>query len=197
MVVRPGSAQRGHYLLLSHRILVLAHLDLADESRDGQPDTAGAFRDRPTPVDVQEHRLFDLLLEMRDKSGEYGEVLLLIEELRYAVAVRGAEVPRRCADRSWCVPTRRDVSMVPALDDQQHLTITKVMDLVVRLADMSEHHKSVGLFIDQDRIVRRDQLAGVIADQRAPRVLPDQPAYDVGIVLSVKRVVAHGRHAGA
>lgn len=71
----------------------MTHLDLADESRYFETDTNCSVGDGTTPIQIQEHRLIHVLLEMRHESGQRGKVLLLIEDLWNAVAVNDAEVP--------------------------------------------------------------------------------------------------------
>jgi hypothetical protein len=61
---------------------------------------------RATPVQVQQHGFVDVALEVGDKSSEHGESLLLVQDLRYAVAVRDAEVPRWRSYGTRRVPTR-------------------------------------------------------------------------------------------
>jgi hypothetical protein len=47
---------------------------------------------------------------------------------------------------------------------------------------MSEDSQSLGLVVEQSRIVRSDQLAIVAADPESPRVLADQPTDHLGIL---------------
>src|SRR5580658_7405556 len=102
----PWRAQGRHHLTLGDRVLVLAHFDLAYESRDRQANTHRPFCQRTTPVRVQQHRVFDVTLEVSNKSREHCEVLLLTQDLWHAIAVRHAEVPRWRPDCSWRIPTR-------------------------------------------------------------------------------------------
>ena len=64
-----------------------------------------------------------------------------------------------------------------ALDDQENLAIPESMDHLVGTADMGEDRQILGLVVEQNRVVRGDQLAVVVADQDSPRVFADQLAY--------------------
>jgi hypothetical protein len=81
---------------------------------------------------------------------------------------------------------------VAALHDQQDLPVPESVDPLVGPADVGHDRQAVGLLVQQDRIVRRDQFAGVAAHQCRPRVIPDQVPDDVGVVAEVVGVGAHG-----
>jgi hypothetical protein len=73
-----------------------------------------------------------------------------------------------------------DMYPLRPLDDEQDLSVFQSVNHGVRPTDMGDDRQSLGLVIEQDRIVRGDQLAVVVADQNSPRVLADQPSDDVG-----------------
>ena len=79
-----------------------------------------------------------------------------------------------------------------SLDDQEYLAFTKIVNQFIRPADVRDDGQSLGLLVKQDRVVRRDELGAVIADQYRPRVLADQLADHVRVSVGVSRVVAQG-----
>jgi hypothetical protein len=60
-----------------------------------------------------------------------------------------------------------------ALHDQQNLLIPESMDRLVGPTDMGEDREILGLLVEQDRVVRGDQLGARAADQDPPGVLSD------------------------
>jgi hypothetical protein len=79
---------------------------------------------------------------------------------------------------------------VRARDDQQHLAVAEVMDLLVWPADVGEDRELITR-VEQDRLVRGDELAVALRDDRRPRVLLDQRPDDRLIRDRVLGVVPH------
>ena len=156
----------------------------------GSADADGAGRDLVRDLALEVHGLLDVLLEVGDEPGERRDVVLEAQDLRHAVAVGDAEVPRGRANRAGRVPARRHVA-VRAGDDQQHLTVPEPVDLLVGPADVGDDRELLGGLVEQDRVVRGDELTGVLGDDRRPRVLGDQPPDDRLVRDRVLRVVAH------
>ena len=129
ILIGPGARQGCHHLALRDRILVLAHLDFADKPRDRQPETHRPQGHWSSPVPVEEHRPIDVAFESIDQPGQHPERLVRIEELRHAVAVNRAEVPRGSSYSSGRIQPG-DV-VVAALNDQQNLLVTEPMDHLV------------------------------------------------------------------
>ncbi len=78
-----------------------------------------------------------------------------------------------------------------SLHNEQDLALAKVVDLLVRTANVAEHCELLGLVVEHDRIVRRHEVVVESADEDGPRALADQLSNDVRIVRRVMRVVAH------
>ena len=77
------------------------------------------------------------------------------------------------------------------LDDQHDLAVAESMVHLVGPTYVSEDGQTLGLVIEQDRVVRGDEPAVVAADQDAPGVLADQPPDDLGVVREMVRIVPH------
>src|ERR1700722_10403651 len=120
MTIWPRATERLEHLPPRLRVLVLAHLLLADEAGNRDPDADGSLGELCAELLIEEQRLVDMLLEVLDEACQHPKILIGIEHLRSPVTVCDAEVPgwRGCALRA--VPTRRDVS-VRTGDDHQHL----------------------------------------------------------------------------
>ena len=102
MGVRPVAAELGQHLPPALLVLVLAHLDLADEALDGQPQPDRARGQPRAHRGVQRHGRLHVALEVVHQPRQHAQVLVGLQDLRRAVAVGDAEVPggRRACRRS-------------------------------------------------------------------------------------------------
>ena len=82
----------------------MAELHLADEPRDREAQSNRSPGQLGAPLGVEELRLRDVALEVRDEARQHAQVLLGIEDLGHAVAVRDAEVPGWGRGRAGLVP---------------------------------------------------------------------------------------------
>jgi hypothetical protein len=80
---------------------------------------------------------------------------------------------------------------MPALHDQHDLLLAESVNAFVGTPDMGQHRQLSGGIVHEHRIMRGDELAGVAAHKRGPRVLADQLAHDLGIVAGMRWVGSH------
>jgi hypothetical protein len=78
-----------------------------------------------------------------------------------------------------------------ALDDAEDLAVTEAVDLLVGPADVGEDGEACGGLVEEDRIMRGDRLALVVADDGGPGVLADQIADHLAVRHNEGRVVTH------
>ena len=82
-----GTAERVQHLFARSLILVLAHLHLAHEARDPQPDADRASCQLSAELLVEGDRPVDVLLEVVDEPSEDPQVLVGVQDLGNAVSV--------------------------------------------------------------------------------------------------------------
>lgn len=85
--------------------------------------------------------------------------------------------------------TRAHVETLSSVAELQSLTSKSPVQSIL-LGYLAADSQPIGLLVEEDRVVRGDQLAVVVADEGRPRVLADQPADDVRIVPGMERIGA-------
>ena len=86
MVIRARRPQRADDLALGDGVLVLAHLDFADEPSDRQTNADRAAGDRARPVGLQQHRPLDAALKVLNQATQHRKILVLLEDLGDPIA---------------------------------------------------------------------------------------------------------------
>ena len=188
----PVAAQRvqhtavGSAASLSWLILTL-HTNRVIASR--RPTVPAASR-APSSL-VEENGRSTCRSKCSTRRRQHPQVLLGIEDLGDAVAVRDAEVPRRRGGRVLAVPARRDVAVRAG-------TISSSSPVPKRCSCSSGRPTWVSTASSLAR-ARRAALGSAtptssslaVADDRRPRVLLDQRPHDTLVADRVRRVVAH------
>ena len=129
--------------------------------------------------------------EVVNEASQNPQVLLGVQDLGHAVAVRNAEVPRRSRGRLGRVPTRRDIAVWARR--QRHPALCQAVDFSSARPTCVRTVSSCCCRFQEDGVVGGHDVALVLADDRSPGVLRDQCSHHALIRDGVFGVVAHAR----